>query len=380
MRRSMIWSACPGVLLSILLCASDCIHAEFENKSEGIVTDGHEDAALLSPERLATIPQHKIVDSLKIRPGMNIADIGVAEGAFSFLMADELKGTGMVYSTDIYKPIIDRLDRLVKGKGYKNITPVLLNDPFADQFYKNHSFDIIFISEVLTNIWKMEDYFRELRPSLVRGTGRLFIVEWRWVSPIHEIDISDFRMLLRMIAEKGPKFPIFKRLSKEVQDLILGGPEGQPTALIQNQIVNDLNAMLLDGSLFSDLVDYYYAKSGPSKTAPPIDALVRLIDPADVKYLRLLVVDADDSGALDKGSGSLSEIEKTRLLQLNKFLIFSLLKINSSFSCRQDLYGSYPFYRSKRSIISKVEAAGFKLVADHDKIPKYYFLEFKRSD
>ena len=102
-----------------------------------------------SNERVEMLPVDEIIGILHIKSGMKIVDIGAGTGFFSFPLADALKGTGMVFATDVSKPSLDHITTEITRKGYHNITPVLIHDMYNDPFYTQHTFDIMFVCEVL---------------------------------------------------------------------------------------------------------------------------------------------------------------------------------------------------------------------------------------
>lgn len=362
-----------------MLCTVSSACAEDAEKPVYTSTQQNIDVMLLSPERLVTLPLDKIVETLKIKPGMQIADIGAGLGAFSFPIADALKGTGMVYATDAHMPNIRYLEDTIREKGYQNVTPIFIKDPQDVTFYGKHSFDIIFLCEVLPFMWHFENYLRRLRPSLAPETGRLFIVQWKWASPLEVFDINDYRLFLSVFLNEGRDFPIFLRLSKKTQDMISEWDRSAVPELLRKQLVEELNGMLLDTKIFNDLADHYYKKIGSPVLSSASEALIGRLGTEYGLPLRILVTDLDDAGILDKEARAFSAEEKEKVQRLNKFLLYALFKADS-FSYRQDMLQPHIFIRSKKSVIRKVEAAGFQLVGDYDILSKYYFLEFKKKD
>src|SRR5438477_8508945 len=53
----------------------------------------------------------EIVNSLGLKPGMNVADIGAGSGFFSRLMAERVGPTGTVYAVEISPCLIDRINK-----------------------------------------------------------------------------------------------------------------------------------------------------------------------------------------------------------------------------------------------------------------------------
>jgi len=339
-------------------------------------------ALLISDERLTMLPVKKIIAEMQITPGMEIVDIGAGTGIFTFSFAETLKGTGHVYATEIHNPNIDYIKQEAEKRGYHNITPVLVRGTYDPSFYQKHSFDRIFMCDVLPFIWRPRYYFRELRPSLKPGTGRLYIIEPRVFSPFSELDLGDFRKFACTLKKYNADFPVFQKLSPDVQKFYSRPDTSTPPPEIQKKTLQDLNRILADRDLFEDLTTHYYQKNGCPHTnnITPLQSLLYLLDTDTARLIKQMVSTLDETGAFDKEAGALSPEEQLNLRKLNKLLICLLLNIDS-LSFRMEFRVSTVILRSKANIISSIEAAGYKLVADHDDIlPKYYFLEFKRND
>ncbi|MBI4803328.1 MAG: methyltransferase domain-containing protein [Elusimicrobia bacterium] len=67
----------------------------------------------------------KILDSLGIRKGQVVADIGSGIGQFTFPFAEKVGAGGMVYAEDIDESAIKAVKYCIAKEGIKNITPVL---------------------------------------------------------------------------------------------------------------------------------------------------------------------------------------------------------------------------------------------------------------
>src|SRR5277367_3865363 len=69
---------------------------------------GHEAADWLDrPERESEEAPSIMVKSLKLKPGMTIADIGAGSGYLSFMMAKYVGSTGKVYAEDIQPEMLE---------------------------------------------------------------------------------------------------------------------------------------------------------------------------------------------------------------------------------------------------------------------------------
>ena len=124
---------------------------------------------------------------------MNILDIGFGRGYFTFPLAEALNNTGSIFATEIEPKMIEYINRDIKKSKYKNICPILVTSEGLDPFYKEHIFDIIFICEIVPCLRDYENYFQELRTSLAKERGRLYIIEMKTIADFHEFDFGDYK-------------------------------------------------------------------------------------------------------------------------------------------------------------------------------------------
>ncbi len=327
---------------------------------------------LSAHERVNMLNPSRVIETLKIKLGMSILDIGAGTGIFTFPFAEALKGTGKVFATETDSSMIEYIkDKIEEGK-YKNIFPILIQSKGVDPFYKQHTFDIIFLSAVYDNILHPEDYFRELRPSLAKNNGRLYIIHWKNVFDFSPKEFDDFREVIEILIPKGEEFPVLKRLDKEVKDFIKNWCGEDIPSEIRIKIIQGFNEMLSDRFLFGDLSDYYAAKQKPGL---PV-VLEILVAPQDVELANWLIVNLDDRKVFDKKKRNISDIDKRELSKLNRLLLAEILQSDKIhyFTSRGGT-----ICLEKNSVISTMKAAGYQLVREYDFLPINYFLEFKRK-
>jgi len=331
---------------------------------------------LEDPKRKIILPPELVIKTLKIKPGMHILDLGAGTGYFTFPFAEALNNTGKVFAVDSIEEMTMYIKNKLKINPYKNIFPVLVKMFEFDPFYRQNTFDIIFVCEVLPVIGNLETFFLELRPSLVKGTGRLFIIEFKPLSDFSLIDFGDFKQMIKILISKGYDFPVSKRLNKEVRDFIKNWQGNDIPSEIQTEIIQDFNKMLADRFLLDDLFDFIRGKVWLKALSPTFSK--ELMDPYDVQLINWLVSNLESSGVFDWNKKILSDTEKEQLHKLNELLLRQILRLDKfpGFESKSDFF----LVRKKISIVSKLELAGYKLVKDYDFLPQYYFLEFERSD
>lgn len=320
----------------------------------------------------------RVIEALRIKPGMNILDIGAGVGLFTMPFSQELKGTGMVFATEIDSQMLAHIRKRMEETQYKNISAVLVSAEGLDPFYKQHVFDIIFLCEAYHCLSHHEDYFRELLPSLEKRNGRLYIIEPEDSRNFSEIDFDDFSKIVKSLASYDKGCPLFKRLSKETGNFIQNWHGEDITAGMKTKIIQDINNMLSDRWLLNDLMDYYAREEMIIREDAPM-ALVQFREfPYNLKYYKWKVAALDASGVFSPEKKDLDYIHKAKLFSINQTLLMMALGITMH-SNLHDLQNAGITSSRRDSIVSTMEAAGYEFVREYNFLPARHFLEFKRK-
>lgn len=117
-----------------------------------------------------------LVRSLKLKPGMIVADIGAGSGVISMLMAEQLLPDGKVMAVDIQQEMLDRLTDNCKKRGVTNIVPV--KGEAKSPNLKAGSVDLIILVDVYHEFEFPYEMTLEMSKSLKPG-GRIAWVEYR---------------------------------------------------------------------------------------------------------------------------------------------------------------------------------------------------------
>jgi len=328
-----------------------------------------------SPERNAILSVERIIETLNIKPGMNVLDLGAGNGLFTFGLARHLQGTGSVFATEIDSKMVDAINEKAKELKYDNVTGVLVQPQKVDDFYRQHVFDIIFLCEVYHYLWDPTEYLRQLKNSLKKDTGRLYIIYFKNVSMFSEVEFGDFNKVFRVLRSENDTFPVFRGLNKKARDFVRNWDGGSIPAAMQAEITADLNAILTERRLFIDLLDYYnikYAKDATEAWGLPV---MKLLYPDNRALVKWLIAQLDEGGIFKKNSLAMTDAQKQQLIVLNRTLLSDILGTSVLYY----LKGAKHVYLNKKSIISVMEEAGYQFVKDHDFMKYHYFLEFKRK-
>ena len=144
-----------------------------------------------------------VVDSLGLRLGDEVADLGAGSGYFTIRLARVVGSTGKVYAVDIDPKLLEYIDHRAKEEQLDNIQTILAdpNDPKLG----SNSVDLIFICDVLHHINDRGKYYpllsRELRPG-----GRLVNIDFQKrklpVGPPEEMKI-DKKDMIKEVEPQG---------------------------------------------------------------------------------------------------------------------------------------------------------------------------------
>ncbi len=198
------------------------------------------------------------MESMSIRPGMTILDIGTGTGQFALGFAERLKGTGRVFATDIDDRCIREVKEEAERRGIGNIFPVLVDHYGVDEFYGRQKYDLITVMHV--SIHDQVDYFARMRDNLAAG-GRLAVVVYKKTLPFSERDFSGhFPGLLRELALEPPDSPFSKGLGEATRRLMREHSGAEPGEALRKAVIGDFNRMLSDPRFGTHFVDGPFLK------------------------------------------------------------------------------------------------------------------------
>ena len=165
------------------------------------------------------------IDSLGIKKGMNVADIGAGTGYFSFRLARRVGPTGKVYANDIQPEMLDRVREKAQAEGVTNIVTVLGGE--ADPRLPAGKMDVVIMVDVYHELSQPQEMLQNIRASL-KPDGRLILLEYRKedpaipIRPDHKMSIPEVKteleaegFKLEKVLETLPRQHIFffKKLS-----------------------------------------------------------------------------------------------------------------------------------------------------------------------
>lgn len=217
-------------------------------------------------QRFKTVATDNLMESLAIRPGMTILDIGAGTGQFAYEFARRLNGTGKVYATDINDYCIDYIKKEADRRGLSNLHPVLVKKDGVDAFYGKHKYDLITVFHVSMTDEDQVGFFRELRGFMADG-GRLVLILYKIPTSFSPDDFTgDFRGLMEELLREPAESPFYRILKDSTRKRIRDHNGAEPPDVLRSAIAGDFNEALsdtrftahfFDGSVFRKEVSFF---------------------------------------------------------------------------------------------------------------------------
>jgi precorrin-6B methylase 2 len=142
---------------------------------------GHQAAGWLErPDREAEERTDLLIDSMQLKAGETVADIGAGSGYFCWRMAKLVGPQGKILGVDIQQEMLDLLQRNMAKRGITNVTSVLgtTNDPKLAA----SSVDTILMVDVYHEFDQPYEMLVGMQRALKPG-GRIVLVEFRAEDP-----------------------------------------------------------------------------------------------------------------------------------------------------------------------------------------------------
>lgn len=118
----------------------------------------------------------EVIEALKLKPGMAVADLGSGSGYFTRRFVEAVTETGMVYAVDVEPEML----------AYAKESIVHMHRPYTVEFILARpdspklpfeSVDLLFVCNTIHHLEERAKYFRDLTSSLKPG-GRIGIIDF----------------------------------------------------------------------------------------------------------------------------------------------------------------------------------------------------------
>jgi len=137
-----------------------------------------------------------LIESLGLKPGQVVADVGAGSGYFSWRMARLVGSQGKVLATDIQPEMLVLLEQSMTKRGLTNVVPVLGSTTNAA--LPTNAVDLVLMVDVYHEFDHPFEMMQGIVASLKPG-GRIVFVEYRgeekWVpiKPLHKMTEAQVR-------------------------------------------------------------------------------------------------------------------------------------------------------------------------------------------
>jgi ubiquinone/menaquinone biosynthesis C-methylase UbiE len=130
-------------------------------------------AELESPDRARWQEPERVVATLRLRPGMTVADVGAGTGYFSRRLAAAVGPHGKVLALDVEPEMLAELRRLAPDATNIETRQVTPDDPGLAA----HSVDLVFVCDTGHHLPDRVHYYGKLRRAL-RPRGHLVLIDF----------------------------------------------------------------------------------------------------------------------------------------------------------------------------------------------------------
>jgi len=117
----------------------------------------------------------QIIETLALKAGQSIADIGAGGGYFALRFAEIIGENGKVYAVDTNPGFLKFIEKSAEEEGLNNVVIVQIKDKLD---LPENSLDFIFMRNVTHHISNRSEYFKNLKRFL-KPDGKVVIVEYK---------------------------------------------------------------------------------------------------------------------------------------------------------------------------------------------------------
>ncbi len=125
--------------------------------------------------------RHQILESLELRPGMAVADVGAGTGLFLELFADALGPTGRLYAIDIAPGFVGHLRERARKEGLDRVEVILGQDRSVE--LPEHSVDLVFLCDTYHHFEFPRAMLASIQQALRPG-GKLVVIDFERIPAV----------------------------------------------------------------------------------------------------------------------------------------------------------------------------------------------------
>jgi ubiquinone/menaquinone biosynthesis C-methylase UbiE len=118
-------------------------------------------------------PPDKIMDTIGVKPGMVIGELGAGTGYMTFYLAERVGNKGKVYANDISQSALDEITDRAKKEGVKNIEIVM--GEIEDPVFPVDDLDMVIMVYVLHMLDKPLEFMENVKKYMAPDTPLVII-------------------------------------------------------------------------------------------------------------------------------------------------------------------------------------------------------------
>jgi len=128
------------------------------------------------PERDTDQQPERVIEALKLQPGMSVADIGAGSGYFTRRFVQAVTEQGNVYAVDVEPDMLQYAKDSIARMPIPSTVEFILAQPDHPRL-PPQSVDLIFLCNVYHHLNNRPAYFANVRPALRPG-GRIAVIDF----------------------------------------------------------------------------------------------------------------------------------------------------------------------------------------------------------
>jgi len=145
----------------------------------------------------------RVLNRLRVHPGMRVADIGAGDGYYTVRLARRLGPGATIYAEDVSEPYLARLAGRLAREEIRGVT--LVHGTAADPRLLATSIDLAILAHVYHEIEQPYEFMYRLHAAL-RPTGRVAIIDLDRPTPEHGIPPALLRCELTAVGYRRIDF------------------------------------------------------------------------------------------------------------------------------------------------------------------------------
>lgn len=154
------------------------------------------------PERDDEERPYAVIETMGLKDGDIVADIGCGSGYFARKFAKAVAPSGKVYGVEIQPPFLQMLRSRCEKEGIENVVPVLGDE--VDPKLEPASIDWMFLADVYHEFQQPEPMLAKMYEALKPG-GRVALVEYRLLGDTAAHIREEHRMSVAQVMAEWPR-------------------------------------------------------------------------------------------------------------------------------------------------------------------------------